>query len=59
MAHRLLIRKAGGSLVVTLPAGYLRDLQWQEGDRLRVEREGECLIVSREDMPASGEVGGQ
>lgn len=42
---RKLLKLGNGSVAVTLPIEYIRELRWQEKQRVTVRRRGKSLII--------------
>jgi antitoxin component of MazEF toxin-antitoxin module len=46
-SHRKPLRVIGNSKGVILPAEFLHELGWEQGDQLEIRREGSELVLAR------------
>ncbi|MCA9349226.1 AbrB/MazE/SpoVT family DNA-binding domain-containing protein [Candidatus Saccharibacteria bacterium] len=44
-AERKLIKNSNGTYLVTLPLSLVRELHWQQGQKLVIKRVGQKLVV--------------
>lgn len=42
---RKLVRTSGGSITVTLPIEYIRELKWRDGQKVVVKKSGSRLVI--------------
>ena len=49
MSENAVIRRIGELGRIVLPVGLRRALDWQEGDRIEITREGDSLVLRRHE----------